>query len=78
MQKFVVLIVFLGLLSLPLMAQDQPRFEVFGGYQYLHTGQITIDGQTIPNSSEDWNGWDAAASYYFNKYLGDGGFQRQL
>ena|SRR5208337_4069141 len=69
MRKFVVLIAFLGLLSLPLMAQDT-KLDIFGGYQYLHTGQITIDGQTIPNSSEDWNGWDAAATYYFNKYLG--------
>ena len=31
MQKFLVLVVFLGLLSLPLMAQDYPKAEVFGG-----------------------------------------------
>jgi hypothetical protein len=68
MQKFVVLIVFLGLLSLPLMARD--KVEVFGGYQYLHTGSITVDGQTVPSSSQNWNGWDAGATGYFNKYLG--------
>src|SRR5271157_1358789 len=70
MKKLLILLVFVSLLSVPLMAQDYPKVEVFGGYQYLHTGSITIDGTTIPNSSEDWNGWNAAASYYFNKYLG--------
>jgi len=70
MKKFLILLVFVSLFSVPLMAQDNAKVEVFGGYQYLHTGSITISGTTIPNSSEDWNGWNAAASYYFNKYLG--------
>lgn len=68
MQKFVVLIVFLGLLALPLMAAD--KVEVFGGYQYLHTGSITVDGQTVPNSSQGFNGWDGSVTGYFNKHLG--------
>jgi hypothetical protein len=68
MQKFVALIVFLGLLSLPLMAQD--KVEVFGGYQYLHIGNITADGQTLTNSSQSFNGWDASATYYFGKFIG--------
>jgi len=38
MQKFLVLVAFLGLLSLPLMAQDYPKAEIFFGYQYLHLG----------------------------------------
>ena len=38
MQKFVVLIAFLGLLSLPLMAQDYPKAEVFGGYSIENLG----------------------------------------
>ena len=70
MQKFVVLVVFLGILSLPLMAADNPKLEVFGGYQYLHTGDITIDGQKFANSSANWNGWDTSATYNFSKHIG--------
>ena len=62
MQKLVTLIVFLGLLSLPLMAQD--KVEVFGGYQYLHLGGS--DGA----SGQGFNGWDAAVTGYFNKFVG--------
>jgi len=62
MQKVVALIVFLGLLSLPSMAQD--RVEVFGGYQYLHIGGS--DGV----SGQGFNGWDAAVTGYFNKFVG--------
>jgi len=68
MQKLVLLIVFLGLLALPLMAQD--KVEVFGGYQYLHTGNITIDGTNVPNSSQGFNGWDGSVTGYFNKHIG--------
>lgn len=70
MQKFLVLVVFLGLFSLPLMAQDYPKAEAFVGYQYLHTGDITVSGQSDPNSSQSFNGWDAAATGYFHKSLG--------
>lgn len=62
MQKLVALIVFLGLFSLPLMAQS--RLEVFGGYQYLHIGGS--DGVSGQNA----NGWDAAVTGYFNKFVG--------
>ncbi len=70
MRTFLVAVLMLGVLSLPLMAQDNPKVEVFGGYQYLHTGDITISGQSVPNSSQGWNGWDASATGYFNKYFG--------
>jgi hypothetical protein len=50
------------------MAQD--KVEVFGGYQYLHTGTITIDGQSEPNSSQGFNGWDASLRGNLSKYLG--------
>ncbi len=62
MQKFVVLIVFLGLLSLPLMAQDEPKVEVFGGYQYQYLGGDFGGLNT--------NGWDASLTGYLNKYFG--------
>lgn len=68
MRTFSMVVVLLGVLALPLIAQD--RVEVFGGYQYLHTGNITISGQSQPNSSQGWNGWDASATGYLNKYFG--------
>jgi len=61
MKKFVVLIVFLGLLSLPLMAQE-PKVEVFGGYQYLYLGG-DLGGLNT-------NGWDASLTGYLNNYFG--------
>jgi len=70
MRTFLVVVLLMGVLALPLMAQDNPKVEVFGGYQYLHTGDITVSGQSIPNSSQGWNGWDAGVTGYFNKYFG--------
>ena len=70
MKYFLVLVVLVGLFSIPLMAQDYPKAEVFGGYQYLHTGTIHVAGQDVPNSSQGWNGWDASVTGYFNKYFG--------
>jgi len=52
------------------MAQDYPKAEVFGGYQYLHVGDITVHGQSIPDSSQGFNGWDASVTGYFQKHLG--------
>ncbi len=65
MQKFFVLVAFLGLLALPLMAQDNPKVEVFGGYQYEHIGNILNTGIDV-----NANGWDGALSYFFSKNLG--------
>ena len=65
MQKLVVLIVFLGLLALPLMAQ---KAEVFGGYQYLRLGSDNSDNGI--GDAISFNGWDASVTGYFNKYFG--------
>ena len=65
MQKLVVLIVFLGLLALPLMAQ---KAEVFGGYQYLRLGSDNSDNGI--GNAINFNGWDASVTGYFNKYFG--------
>jgi hypothetical protein len=54
--------------SLSLAAQD--KLEVFGGYQYLHNGNITVNGQSQPGSSQGYNGWDASARYKLSKFLG--------
>ena len=57
-----------SLLTLPLLAQD--KVEVFGGYQYLHTGNVTIDGVSQPGSSQSYNGWNAAATFKPHRFLG--------
>jgi Outer membrane protein beta-barrel domain len=70
MRKVVLLIVLVGVFSLLAVAADTPKAEVFGGYQYLHTGDLSSSGQTLNNSGQNWNGWDANATYYFQKHLG--------
>jgi hypothetical protein len=64
MKYFLILVVLVGIVAFPLMAQD--KVEIFGGYQYLHTGDI----QSFNNSSQGFNGWDAAVTANFTKYLG--------
>lgn len=66
MKKFLVLAIFVSILSLPLMAQD--KVDVFGGYQYLHFGSNTTDG--VSSSGQGYNGWDGAATFNFSKHLG--------
>ena len=62
MKTFLSLIVLVGLISFPLMAQDYPRAEVFGGYQYLHIGSMGADVNA--------NGWNASLTGNFNKWFG--------
>jgi hypothetical protein len=62
MQKLLSLLVFVSLLSFPLMAQDYPKAEIFGGYQYLHLGGSGTDVNA--------NGWNASLTGNFNKNLG--------
>jgi len=61
MQKFFALLSFLVLLSAPLLAQDYPRAEIFGGYQFLHLG-----GDADVNA----NGWNASLTGNFNDWFG--------
>jgi hypothetical protein len=53
------------ILSISALAQEAPRAEVFGGYQFLHASSGTSG---VPNFN--MNGWDASLSGYFNKYVG--------
>jgi opacity protein-like surface antigen len=62
---------FLGLVTSVLLvltcltvAQENPKAEIFGGYQYTHVSP----GQGFPG--DNLNGWNASVSGYFNKYLG--------
>lgn len=66
--KRVLVLGFLSLLPLTAMAQDNPKLEVFGGYQYLHIGSNTNNG--ITSSGQGFNGWNAAATANLGKYLG--------
>lgn len=61
MRKFLTLFAFLGLLSLPVMAQN--KVEVFGGYQHTH-----FDDDFNPVNHA--NGWDGSVTYNFSKMLG--------
>lgn len=64
-RKIALLAVFcLVMLPALALAQDAPKAEVFGGYQYFHA-----NGGSGVNSF-NLNGWDAAASGFFNKYFG--------
>lgn len=68
MQKFVVVVLFLGLLALPLMAQDNPKAEIFGGYQFQSLGG---DFAKLNNGSNiNTNGWDASLTGNLNKHFG--------
>jgi hypothetical protein len=47
------------------MAQENPKIEVFGGYQFMHAGNFAGF-----NQSANTNGWDTSATVSFAKHLG--------
>jgi hypothetical protein len=63
--RFVMVV---SLLSLPLMAQVNPRAEVFGGYQYQYLGGdfSTLNGGSGVNA----NGWDTSLTGNVNNHFG--------
>ena len=65
MDRLATLFVSLIAVTLPLGAQDSPKVEVFGGYQYLHAGNFDGAGDSVNTS-----GWDVAAAFNFTKHLG--------
>ena len=70
MQKLLMLIV-VGSLSFPLMAQETTKSEIFAGYQYLHLGGTTTNG--VASSGQRFNGWNGSLTYNFSKYVGAAG-----
>jgi hypothetical protein len=64
MKTILGFMVVMSLLSLPLMAQDYPKAEIFGGYQYLHLG----NGADI-----NANGWNVSLTGNFNNWFGVAG-----
>jgi opacity protein-like surface antigen len=65
MYRVLAVLVFAAVVPFHVLAQDAPRAEVFGGYQYFRVGTGT-------GSISDFNinGWNASLSGYFNKYFG--------
>jgi hypothetical protein len=63
MRKVFVSVIVLGLLAIPMMAQDHSKVEVFGGYQYSHYGS-----SFSPVSVAD--GWDTSLTYKVNRTFG--------
>jgi hypothetical protein len=58
MRRFTALATFLFLLSVPVMAQETPEAEVFGGYSSFSNGAQTL------------NGWNASVNDSVNHWLG--------
>jgi hypothetical protein len=48
--------------SAALNAQENPKYELFGGYSWLHNSNL--------QSNPDFNGWEASAQYNVNHWFG--------
>jgi hypothetical protein len=65
MARFLTLLVVLIAAVLPLSAQNNPRLEVFGGYQYMHAGSFDGEGD-----GANTNGWNSSVTFNFARHLG--------
>jgi hypothetical protein len=59
-----VLCLWLVFLATPLLAQNLPKGEIFGGYQYVKTS----DGIAVKRLNG--NGWNGGFAYYFSRWVG--------
>ncbi len=59
MRTFLTLFVLVGVFSLPVSAQDYPKGELFGGYQFTHL-----------NPGINANGWNASITGNVNRWFG--------
>lgn len=59
MRTFLTLFVLVGVFSLPVSAQDYPKGELFGGYQFIHV-----------NPDINANGWNASITGNANRWFG--------
>jgi opacity protein-like surface antigen len=62
MHKWLVVAVAVALFSALAIAQDAPKAEIFGGYQYT---RVDAGGTGI-----NANGWNASLTGYFNNWFG--------
>ncbi len=69
MRKIVWLCGVILLLSVPAMAQDEPKFDLFGGYSYVHAnfGTPSSGGGAI---TANLNGGSGAVAFYPSKHFG--------
>lgn len=68
MRRFVGILVFVVLAQFTVKAQEQmqvPKFELFGGYQFMHAG--SFDGEGDSANTNDYTG---SATFNFSKRLG--------
>ena len=66
MKKLLVAVAVLSLLSLPVLAQDTPVAEVYGGYQLFHHPGDDSEGE----DSFNLHGFLASGEYNLTSYLG--------
>src|SRR5712692_2478299 len=69
MRKLVWLLGVILLLSVPAMAQDLPKFDLFGGYSYVHAN-FGSGGSTSGNITANLNGGSGAVAFYPSKHFG--------
>lgn len=67
MYRILAVLALATILPLQALAQDAPRAEVFGGFQYFRANSGT-DVQNLDNFN--LNGWNASLSGFFNRYVG--------
>ncbi len=77
MYRILGVLVLATILPYQVLAQDAPRVEVFGGFQYFRANSgVDVQGCGVPvgpaNCFDNFNlnGWNASLSGYFNRYLG--------
>jgi opacity protein-like surface antigen len=69
---------FATVLPIQVLAQDAPRVEVFGGFQYFRANSgIDVQSCSVPVAPAgscfdnfSLNGWNDSLSGYFNRYVG--------
>lgn len=52
MKKLLAVFAFLSLFSLPAFAQENPAFEIFGGYSLVHGDEDTVHGFAIAGEGD--------------------------
>jgi len=70
MNKLFLIFALFGLFLVPLTAEETPKAEIFGGYQYARVNiDETIDGDSV-HEGFNFNGWNASLTGNFNKWFG--------
>jgi hypothetical protein len=65
MRRLLLAVGMVCLAGVPLAAQDNSKVEVFGGYQFFHSGNFDGAGDSV-----NANGFDVSATVNFKKQLG--------